>query len=471
MADTQTVTIPYESLDPLTIGASDNESLVHRDQLELEIPSHNLLGVVAPNEPAAVANVTETARAALEDPHSGPRFSELIGPDKSVAIIIDNQFSPTPAAKILPTVLDAIENAGVSDARVICANAKVFHMSESEIEQKIGTDNLARMAALGIPFYQNEPSDSERYIFIGMSSRGTPVWLHKEVAKCDVSLSIGQTQSNHWGAGGGGKLVMPGVVAGETIDFNHSAFTFSPKTHYGAMSGPLRADIDEIATMCKLTATLNSVLDTHGRVCFMNFGRHPDAHIAAIRMFNDTYTFDRPAGEGADIAICGVFAPTDHLFFHTGWGCMSADMVVKDGGTIIYCSPSPGVQTGLGFFPGLALMDTMKPYMPPSPENMEQIHRDNLARKFTQLTFPIWAPIYEVMTRKHLSLVTLEENLEMAQDIGIDATVSLDEAFGNAMKKHGLDAKVLVLPFARYQFPRDAIRMPEEQLPIAEAAD
>ncbi len=471
MADTQTVTIPYESLDPLTIGASDNESLVHRDQLELEIPSHNLLGVVAPNEPAAVANVTETARAALEDPHSGPRFSELIGPDKSVAIIIDNQFRPTPAAKILPTVLDAIENAGVSDARVICANAKVFHMSESEIEQKIGTDNLARMAALGIPFYQNEPSDSERYIFIGMSSRGTPVWLHKEVAKCDVSLSIGQTQSNHWGAGGGGKLVMPGVVAGETIDFNHSAFTFSPKTHYGAMSGPLRADIDEIATMCKLTATLNSVLDTHGRVCFMNFGRHPDAHIAAIRMFNDTYTFDRPAGEGADIAICGVFAPTDHLFFHTGWGCMSADMVVKDGGTIIYCSPSPGVQTGLGFFPGLALMDTMKPYMPPSPENMEQIHRDNLARKFTQLTFPIWAPIYEVMTRKHLSLVTLEENLEMAQDIGIDATVSLDEAFGNAMKKHGLDAKVLVLPFARYQFPRDAIRMPEEQLPIAEAAD
>ena len=29
----------------------------------------------------------------------------------------------------------------------------------------------------------------------------------------------------------------------------------------------------------------------------------------------------------ADIAICGVFAPTDHLFFHTGWGCMSADLV------------------------------------------------------------------------------------------------------------------------------------------------
>ena len=71
----------------------------------------------------------------------------------------------------------------------------------------------------------------------------------------------------------------------------------------------------------------------------------------------------------------------------------------------------------------------------------------------------IWVPIYEVMTRKHLKIVTLEENLEMAADIGIDATTSLDEAFAAAMARHGPDAKVIVLPFARYQLPRNAIRM------------
>ena len=41
----------------------------------------------------------------------------------------------------------------------------------------------------------------------------------------------------------------------------------------------------------------------------------------------------------------------------------------------------------------------------------------------------IWVPIYEVMTRKQLTIVTLEENLAMAADIGLDATTSLDEAF------------------------------------------
>ena len=366
MSDTYRAVIPYESLDPLTIGSADDPSMVYRETLTLDIPEANLLAALFPDEPAPIANPTEACAAALEAPHSGPAFSEMIGPDKSLAIIIDNQFRPTPTSKLLPAVLDAIEAHGIKEARVVCANGKIFPMSERDTELKLGRENLARMERLGIPFFQNEPRDPDQYVFIGMTTGGTPVWLHKEVAKSDVTLSMGQAQSNHWGAGGGGKLILPGVVSDETIESNHCAFVMSPKTHYGAMAGPMRTDIDEAATMCGLTATLNSVLDTKGSLCFINFGAHPDAHLEAIRYFNDIYAYDRPAGGPADIGICGVFAPTDHLFFHTGWGCMSSDLLVRDGGTLIYCSPSPGVKTHLGDFPGLALMDLMKPYMPPS---------------------------------------------------------------------------------------------------------
>jgi hypothetical protein len=141
---------------------------------------------------------------------------------------------------------------------------------------------------------------------------------------------------------------------------------------------------------------------------------------------------------------------------------MSADLVLKDGGSIIYTSPSPGVSTAVGDFPGLALMDLMKPYMPPTPENYETVLRDIHSRAIQMWAGCIWVPIYEVMTRKHLTLVTLEENLEMAADIGIDATTSLDEAFAAAFERHGPDAKVVVLPYARYQLPRNAVRMHAE---------
>jgi lactate racemase len=461
MAHTYRAVIPFESLDPLTIGAADDESKVYRETLELEIPTANLLAALYPDEPDPVPNATEAARAALEQPVDGPRFSELLDGAASVCVIIDNQFRPTPASKLLPPVLDAIEAAGVSDARVICANGKVFPMSDSDVEQKLGRENLDRMERLGIPFFQNEPRNAEAYTYVGVSSRGTPVWLHKEVAKSEVTISIGQAQANHWGAGGGGKLILPGVVSDETIESNHCAFVPSPQTHYGAYAGPMRSDIDEVASMCGLSGTMNVVLDTRGRVVECLFGSHPEAHRAAIRRFNDIYAYESfvPDKGQADIAICGVFAPTDHLFFHTGWGCMSADLVLKDGGTVIYTSPSPGVSTAVGDFPGLALMDLMKPYMPPTPQNYEQVLRDIHGRTIQMWAGCIWVPIYEVMTRKHLTLVTLEDNLEMAADIGIDATTSLDEAFAAALARHGPDAKVVVLPYARYQLPLNAIRM------------
>ena len=132
---------------------------------------------------------------------------------------------------------------------------------------------------------------------------------------------------------------------------------------------------------------------------------------------------------------------------------MSADLVLKDGGTIIYTSPSPGVSTAIGDFPGFALMDLMKPYMPPTSENYQRVLHDIHKREIQMWAGCIWVPIYEVMTRKHLTVVTLEENLAMAADIGLDATTSLDEAFAAAMERHGADAKVAVLPYARYQLP------------------
>jgi lactate racemase len=456
--------IPYESLDPLTIGSAEDESKVYREELELEVPDANLLAAIYPEEPEPVPDATEGAREALESPCCGPSFRDLVAGGKSVAIVIDNQFRPTPVSKLLPPVFDVLEAAGVGDACVITGNGKVFPLSESDVEQKVGRANLDRMRKSGIGFFQNEPRNEDAYTYLGVSSRGTPVWVHNEVARRDVIIAIGQAQANHWGYGGGGKLIMPGVCSDETIESNHCNFTMSPQTHYGALAGPMRSDIDEIASMAGLDFTLNVLLDTRGRVLDIIGGPHPQAHREAIEKFNGIYAFANPVAEKghADIAVCGVFAPTDHLFFHTGWGCMSSDFVLKDGGTIIYCSPSPGVHTEVGDFPGLALMDLMKPYMPPTPENYQRVLRDIHHRKIQMWAGCIWVPIYEVMTRKHLKLVTLEENLEMAADIGIDATTSLDEAFREAMDRHGADAKVIVLPYARYQLPQNAVRLDAE---------
>ena len=299
--------IPYESLDPLTIGASGDDDKVTRDTLSLEIPDDNLLAAIYPDRARAGGERDGSRTRRARGAGLGAALLRPVASASKVAVIIDNQFRPTPQSKLLPPVLDAIEAAG-KPAVIVCANGKVFPMSDSDIDQKIGKDNLARMERLGIEFHQNDPRNADNYEYVGVSSRGTPVWLHKEVAACDVKITIGQAQSNHWGAGGGGKLILPGVVSDETIESNHCAFVPSPQTHYGAYAGPMRSDIDEVATMCGLSGTMNVVLDTHGRVIECIFGSHPDAHRKAIERFNEIYAYEHP-GAQADIAICGVFAP------------------------------------------------------------------------------------------------------------------------------------------------------------------
>jgi nickel-dependent lactate racemase len=219
-----------------------------------------------------VPNATRPPARRSSRRRAARRSRELLDGADSVAVIIDNQFRPTPASKLLPPVLDAIEAAGV-DACVITANGKVFPLSESDIEQKVGRENLDRMEKLGIPLFQNEPRNADAIPYIGVTSRGTPVWIPTRWSRRDVKIAIGQAQANHWGYGGGGKLIMPGVSSDETIESNHCNFVPSPQTHYGALAGPMRSDIDEVATMCGLDATMNVLLDTRGRVIELNFGR------------------------------------------------------------------------------------------------------------------------------------------------------------------------------------------------------
>ena len=161
MSETTRVVIPYESMDPLAIGATDDESKKHRDTLEVDIPPARLITVVQPDEPAPVGDPTEAARAALAAPTSGPTFAELLQGKGSVAVVIDNQFRPTPSSKLLPAVFDAIDAAGVADVRVCCANGKVFPMSGSDTEQKVGRENLARMETNGWSFSQNDPQNPD----------------------------------------------------------------------------------------------------------------------------------------------------------------------------------------------------------------------------------------------------------------------------------------------------------------------
>ena len=72
MSQMRRVVIPYESMDPLTIGAAENDELVYRDTLELDIPEANILAEIRPDEPEAVDERDRGGRACARAPALGP---------------------------------------------------------------------------------------------------------------------------------------------------------------------------------------------------------------------------------------------------------------------------------------------------------------------------------------------------------------------------------------------------------------
>jgi len=461
------VVIPYEKLDKTKIGSAASEGEIFRERLVLEVPDRNFVANIAPREPAPIADLEEAARKSLENPVCGPKFSELVGPDKSIVIITDNQFRPTPTARYLSVILDMLEEAGVNDAGVAIGGMFVSHavpMSADDIKDKLGVENIRRLRQKGWEVWQNQPKEPGANQFVGFTKAGTPVWVNKKFLRFDVKFGLPLTQANPWGYGGGGKLGLA-MASEETIEVNHNkCYPLSPATHYGALTGPMRSDIDDIAELVGYKYALNTILDTRGRVVDLTYGELPESHRESVRRYNRMFAYDAPQlrQRKADIVICGTFAESDHLFFHTGWGVNSADFICREGGTIIYCSPSPGFRD----FPGFALMDLMKPYMPPTAENFERLLRDIYWRKVPMWSGCIWVPIYEVMLRKHVRIVTMKENLKLGTEIGLDITDSLDDAFKAALEEHGANARVAVLPYARLQLPTWTVEMGIETEPL-----
>ncbi|MFX1520233.1 MAG: lactate racemase domain-containing protein [Promethearchaeota archaeon] len=428
--------IPYESFEERGVT------------LELEIPEENLAAVAIPRRSPIIEDVEKETLKAAENPIAGPRFSDMIGSGVKIALIVDNQFRSTPAHLMVPPLLDKMEDAG-AEVNLIFACGAVPPLGDKEIKEKVGTKVIERLGKDRI--FNNEAREKENYLFQGFTPQGTPVWVHKVVALSDAKIGIGIVQPEPFaGYGGGGKIILPGVCSFETIEINHMK-TLSPWVYPGNLDNAMRADIDDAADLAGLDMVINVVQNVEGNVTNITAGEPRQTFRKCVEEYNKVYAIKTPtlAYKKADITITGTNWPTDHLLFHTGWAVNNLDRITKEGGTIIQASPCPGY----GEWPGFALMDLMKDYMPPTPENHEKALRDIFQLKREMWSGCIWYKLYELLTRKEVVFVTKGENVDMGRDVGLAVTTSMQEAFDKALEKHGKTARVAYVPYGKWTVP------------------
>src|SRR3972149_647869 len=180
--------------------------------LELEVPDQNLVSSFIPKEPPALPDVPGATAYAVERPLGSKPLSKLVRRGNKVVIITENQFRAAPAHQILPPILKAIRSAG-AEGTIAIGNGKVPPLTPEEVTHKLGKE------ASGVPIACNDISKPENYVFVGITTRGVPLFVLKSVAEADVKITISTTQATLWGYGGSG-MIIPAVSGNETIEMN-----------------------------------------------------------------------------------------------------------------------------------------------------------------------------------------------------------------------------------------------------------
>lgn len=293
-------------------------------ELSVDIPPEYHVRVMKPNKVHAAGDEEALIKNALDDPVKCKRLSEIAIPGKKAVIIVSDITRPTPTAKILPPLILELEVGGIEDITVVFGLG--IHRKQTEDEKKkILGDLYGKIKSI-----EHDVNDC---IYLGTTSRGTPVEIFRPVVEADIVICTGAIEFHYYaGYSGGAKSILPAVASKKSIDANH-ALMLDPKSSAGRLDGAVRSDIEEAAGMVGIDFMLNVVLNERKEIVFAAVGDYIGAHRRGISFLDSLSKFQV---EPADIIIVspGGF-PKDINIFQSHKALEHARNAMKDGGSII----------------------------------------------------------------------------------------------------------------------------------------
>ncbi len=279
---------------------------------------------------------------ALRKPIGSAPLSALVkSGEKAVIVVGDITRAWVRHDRFLPALIAELNAGGLEDKQINIVSATGDHRSQTEIEHRIlvGDEVYER-----IKVTDHSSTDQENLVYLGITTRSTPVWINRLVAEADrVIITGGIVYHFLAGWGGGVKALIPGVSGRKTIMANHGlAFLpeegsgLNPQVCAGSSEGnPLREDMHEAAMLINPVFMVNTVInEDKGTIAQVFAGHYIDAYHAGCR-FVDHY-FKVPVAAEAEVIIasCGGY-PKDINFYQGYKTIYNASRIIKKGGTLL----------------------------------------------------------------------------------------------------------------------------------------
>jgi nickel-dependent lactate racemase len=399
--------------------------------------TRNLGEILSPAPISCQAELTALVQRALAHPLGCPALAGRVQSGQRILVVVDDITRDTPTRAIIPVLLDYLQHAGAGEGDIRFALALGTHrpMTEPEIVHKLGEGVARRFEVINTPAQQQEA-----FVATGEAWGGVPIEVHRAVVEADVVIGIGSVVP-HADAGwsGGCKIVLPGMCSERTVMENHILAAAFPGNLLGQTSTGIRENMEAIVEKIGLDYSINVVMTPYGQVVDLLGGHFVRAQRAAVAVSRRIYSV--PFKEKTDIVVSNAY-PGEIDLWQGSKGIWAAEMMVKNGGTVILNAPC---YEGVGPHPEyLELMARRR-------EEILQDIRDgylqdkNVAGSACQIAW--------MLERMHLVIVSPELAQEGVKSDRISLFSSLQPALDATLNGVGPNARVGVITHGGYTYP------------------
>ena len=277
-------------------------------------------------------------RAALAAPVGARPLAEAARGANSACILVCDITRPVPNGLFLPLLVRTLMDAGIpADAITVLVATGLHRPNEGdELAELVGDPWVMQTVRVLNHFARNDAD----HVDLGATSRGTPVKLDRRFVEADVRIATGLVEP-HFMAGysGGRKVIAPGVAHKDTITTFHSArFMGHPRAANCVLEGnPLHEEQLEIMVKLGHALALNTVIDEHRRLSFVNFGEVVQSHLLAVD-FIRRYAVVPIERKFGTVVTSAAGYPLDKTYYQTVKGMVAPIDILAPGGDLLIVS-------------------------------------------------------------------------------------------------------------------------------------
>jgi len=208
----------------------------------------------------------ERIRHALQNPIGTKKLREIVDrkKDAKIVIVVDDHTRDAPTVRMLDAIIEEIgeEHKDKLPWQVTLLVACGTHTAPTE-------EDLKRILGKHYQQFNLEihDCDAKDQIFVGTTSRGTPVMLNRSYVEADVKILTGDITLHYYaGFGGGRKSIVPGISSRETIQRNHALLLDERAKTANIKDNPVHLDMTEAASFAPPDFVINTVADSSGNL-------------------------------------------------------------------------------------------------------------------------------------------------------------------------------------------------------------